>query len=156
IRFHQGTEPPVWWRDLPPPLTSTAFKVPRLRDYLRRHARAPLKAVLLAQDGFPGVGNWMADEILWRARLHPARRAGRVGEEELMRLWRAVRFVCRGALRIVAPNYADPPASWLFRHRWEAQGRCPKHRVLLERATIGGRTTAWCARCQGPRNNTGA
>src|SRR5262245_15590976 len=65
IRFHRGIEPPAWWRDLPPALTSSAFTLPRMRDYLARHARAPIKAVLLAQAGFPGVGNWMADEILW-------------------------------------------------------------------------------------------
>src|SRR5262245_19669585 len=105
IRFHRGIEPPAWWRDLPPALTSSAFTLPRMRDYLARHARAPIKAVLLAQAGFPGVGNWMADEILWRSNLHPQRLTGRVGAGELAQLWRVVRFVCRNALRIVAKDY---------------------------------------------------
>ncbi|HXJ59468.1 MAG TPA: DNA-formamidopyrimidine glycosylase family protein [Verrucomicrobiae bacterium] len=148
IRFHQGAAEPEWWRNLPPAVNSRAFTLERMANYLTRHARAPLKAVLLAQDAFPGVGNWMADEILWRARLHPAQPAGRVHRNDVPVLWRAVRSVCRDALRLLAPDYADPPASWLFRHRWEPGGRCPRHRVLLERDTVGGRTTAWCPRCQ--------
>ena len=37
---------------------------------------APVKAVLLMQERFPGIGNWMADEVLWRAAIHPRRAAG--------------------------------------------------------------------------------
>ena len=148
VRFHVGPGEPEWWRDLPPSLTSPEFTLDRLTAFLQRHARAPIKAVLLSQEGFPGVGNWMADEILWRARLHPRLRAARVGSKSRAELWRAVRLVCKGALRFVAGDYSDPPTSWLFPHRWAAGGRCPRHQVILERATIAGRTTAWCARCQ--------
>ena len=38
-----------------------------MEEFLARHPKLPMKAVLLLQPGFPGVGNWMADEILWRA-----------------------------------------------------------------------------------------
>ena len=47
-----------------------------LDAFLDRHARAPIKAVLLLQSGFIGIGNWMADEILWRAKIAPAISAG--------------------------------------------------------------------------------
>jgi formamidopyrimidine-DNA glycosylase len=43
---------------------------------LRR--RAPIKAVLLNQSVFSGVGNIYADEALFRAGIHPARRADRL------------------------------------------------------------------------------
>jgi formamidopyrimidine-DNA glycosylase len=149
VRFHQGTAPPEWWRDLPPAVTSRAFTRARLAEWLTRHARAPLKAVLLMQGGFPGIGNWMADEILWRARLSPRLPASRLNEGDVLKLWRAIRFVAAGAIRFVAPGFADPPATWLFRHRWERGGRCPRDGATLQRATVGGRTTAWCQRCQG-------
>jgi len=148
VLFHHGEAEPEWWKRLPPPLTSSAFTLERLWTFLQRHGRAPIKAVLLRQDGFPGIGNWMADEILWRAKIHPARRAARIAEREAKLLWRAIRFVCDGALRIVTKDYSDPPPSWLFRHRWEKGGQCPKDREPLERATMGGRTTAWCGKCQ--------
>src|SRR6185295_16242934 len=113
-----------------------------------RHSHAPIKAVLLLQSGFPGVGNWMADEILWRAKVHPRTPSGRIANETIAKLWRAVNFVCRGALRSIAANLADPPKQWLFHQRWDEQGHCPHHAVALRRATIGGRTTAWCPQCQ--------
>ena len=87
-------------------------------------------------------------EFLQRARLSPSRR-GVAGDARIVQLlWKQIRFVCEGALRIVSKDYSDPPKSWLFPHRWAKGGRCPRDGELLERATIGGRTTAWCARCQ--------
>lgn len=148
ILFHHGKESPEWWSRLPPALTSDAFTLERMQAFLTRRARSPLKGVLLQQEFFIGIGNWMADEILWRAKIHPRRTAGELSVSEQREIWKAIRFVCDGALRIVAKDYSDPPASWLFRHRWEKGGRCPKDGSALDRATIGGRTTAWCPRCQ--------
>jgi formamidopyrimidine-DNA glycosylase len=148
IRFHADASAPVWWSDLPVEPHSPSFTRARMAAFLQRHARAPLKAVLLSQQGFPGVGNWMADETLWRARLLPHLPAGEVKPDAMSRLYRAVRFVCAGALRVVARGFSDPPASWLFRHRWEPGGHCPRDGAPLARATIGGRTTAWCPKCQ--------
>ena len=148
VRFHHGTDAPEWWSRLPPALTSAAFTLERMQTFLQRRARSPLKGVLLRQDFFIGIGNWMADEILWRAQIHPRRPAGRLSEAEARKVWKTIRFVCKGALRIVAKDCSDPPPSWLFRHRWEKGGRCPDDGSELNRATIGGRTTAWCPKCQ--------
>lgn len=148
VRFHHGVNAPEWWSRLPPALTSAAFTLERMQAFLQRRARAPIKGVLLQQEFFIGIGNWMADEILWRANLHPRRAAGRLSEAETRAVWKTIRFVCDGALRIVAKDYSDPPPSWLFRHRWEKGGRCPVDGSELNRATIGGRTTAWCPKCQ--------
>jgi formamidopyrimidine-DNA glycosylase len=148
VLFHRGPEAPAWWTRLPAPPHHDSFTLEHLRGILRRHARSPLKAVLLRQDRFAGVGNWMADEILWRARLHPQTPPSQLEADQERRLWREIRFVCRGALRIVSGDYSDPPASWLFRHRWKSGGLCPRDGMKLKRATVGGRTTAWCPRCQ--------
>lgn len=148
VLFHHGPAVPEWWSRLPPALTSNEFTLERMTSFLQRRSRSPLKGVLLQQEFFIGIGNWMADEVLWRAKIHPRRVAGKLSVLEQGELWNAIRFVCDGALRIVAKDYSDPPASWLFRHRWEKGGRCPKDGDELDRATIGGRTTAWCPRCQ--------
>jgi formamidopyrimidine-DNA glycosylase len=150
VLFHTGPGTPDWWAQLPEPLTSRAFTVGTLRRFTQRHARAPIKAVLLRQEGFPGIGNWMADEILWRARLHPGVAAGRLKEPEAKQLWQVVRQVCRGAMKYVAKDFGDPPKGWLFNERWNGQGRCPRDGQRLIRETIGGRTTAWCPSCQRP------
>jgi formamidopyrimidine-DNA glycosylase len=119
-----------------------------MTEFVRRHGRAPIKAVLLNQKGFPGIGNWMADEILWRARVAPARLAGKLSEKQLTGLWRSARFVARESLRTIGQNNSEPAKSWLLHERWRAGGKCPRHKSPLRRATIGGRTTAWCPRCQ--------
>jgi formamidopyrimidine-DNA glycosylase len=140
---------PDWWAKLPPEVVSRAFTLKAVTEHLRRRKGSPLKAVLLQQERFPGVGNWMADEILWRCGFHPARKAGTLSEEEAETFWRETKQLCRDALRIIGTNYGRPPASWLFRHRWRRGGKCPRDGDILERATIGGRTTAWCPKCQG-------
>ncbi|MGI9113978.1 MAG: hypothetical protein ACR2FX_02905 [Chthoniobacterales bacterium] len=100
------------------------------------------------QSGFSGIGNWMADEILWRAKVLPAKRSGELTESERARLFRATRFVARESLHIVGADDSDLPRGWLMHERWRASGRCPRHGTTLRRARIGGRMTAWCPRCQ--------
>jgi formamidopyrimidine-DNA glycosylase len=100
------------------------------------------------QSGFSGIGNWMADEILWRANVHPARSARSVGQAERGALLRETKFVARRSLETLGRDYSDPPARWLIHQRWKPGGICPRHHTALRRATIGGRTTAWCPRCQ--------
>jgi formamidopyrimidine-DNA glycosylase len=151
VDFHIGTQPPAWWSRIAPPILSGKFTVAAVDAFLRRRARSPIKAVLLMQDRFPGVGNWMADEILWRAALHPARLAGTLSPTEVRRLWQECRTVCRQALDAIAGRGSKLPAdlnvgipaTWLFHHRWRPGGRCPKTGKPLAHATIGGRTTCW-------------
>ncbi|MBL9215480.1 MAG: Fpg/Nei family DNA glycosylase [Opitutaceae bacterium] len=158
VRWHQGPRPPEWWTRLPPPIRSAAFTPAAVGAFLQRRRRAPLKAVLLQQERFPGIGNWMADEVLWRAGLHPRRAAGGLTPAEVRRLHRACRTVCRQALAVIAgaggrlpPDLnAHIPRSWLFWHRWEDGGRCPRTGVPLVRETIGGRTTCWSPGRQRP------
>ena len=103
---------------------------------------APLKARLLDQGVIAGVGNLLADETLWRARLSPRRPAGGLSEDELDRLRRELRAATRSAIRRGGVHTGDLIAE---RRR---DGHCPRCGTPLARATIGGRTTFWCPRCQ--------
>ena len=143
VLFAEGKDAPKWWAKLPPELLSDAFTVKDLEIFLKRRARAPIKAVLLMQERFPGIGNWMADEILWRAAIHPAQPAGSLDAAQIKTLYREIRWVCREAMRVIGKDWSDPPDSWLFPHRWEKGGTCPRTGVKLQHATIGGRTTCW-------------
>jgi formamidopyrimidine-DNA glycosylase len=148
VRFHVGRKIPGWWASLPPAVTSRAFTVARLRGILKRRRRTSLKALLLAQEFFPGIGNWMADEILWQAHLHPALAAGELDDTATRSLWRVIRSVCRIALKTIGANGSEPPAAWLIHQRWKKTGHCPTHGIRLKHLIIGGRTTLWCPRCQ--------
>lgn len=143
VLFAESPTAPDWWTKLPPELLSSAFAAKDMEIFLKRRARAPIKAVLLMQERFPGVGNWMADEILWRAAIHPKQRAGSLDAAQRAALYREIRTVCREALRIIGRDFSDPPDSWLFNHRWEKGGACPRTGAKLQHATIGGRTTCW-------------
>lgn len=151
VLFHHGPAEPAWWTRIAPAILSPAFTVEAVATFLRRRARAPIKAVLLMQKRFPGIGNWMADEVLWRAAIHPRHPAGSLTAAETRTLWRECRNVCRLALRTIAGHggYLPPdlnahiPQSWLFWHRWQDGGRCPRTGRLLIREEIGGRTTCW-------------
>jgi formamidopyrimidine-DNA glycosylase len=143
ILFAESPDAPAWWAKLPPELLSPAFTVKDLEIFLKRRARAPIKAVLLMQERFPGIGNWMADEILWRAAIHPQQPAGSLDAAQIKALYREIRWVCREAMRIIGKDFSDPPDSWLFNHRWEKGGTCPRTGAKLQHATIGGRTTCW-------------
>ncbi len=151
VQFHVGKEAPLWWTRIAPAIGSKEFTEQAVADFLQRRGRAPIKAVMLMQERFPGVGNWMADEILWRAAIHPKRLAGSLKPAEVRTLWKETRKVAQLALDTIAGkgdhlppelNY-DIPKSWLFTHRWEDGGLDPKTKTPLHRAEIGGRTTCW-------------
>ena len=148
VRFHHGSDEPDWWRSDVPEIISPDFKLEFVSQFLHRHRNAPIKAVLLMQNGFPGIGNWMADEILWRAKILPSTHAGKLSATRRKALLGAAKFIVKKSLETLGRDYSDPPRSWLIHQRWKRGGVCPRHRTPLRRATIGGRTTAWCARCQ--------
>ncbi len=148
IGFHHGSSPPPFWSALPPQPMDAGFTLARLADIFQRHSRQPLKALLLDQRYFPGIGNWMADEVLWQTRLHPESPAGSLAPARVRDLHRALRKVCTVALRTIGVDWGDPPRSWLFRHRWEDGGLCPRCRAALKRADVRGRTACWCPACQ--------
>jgi formamidopyrimidine-DNA glycosylase len=59
---------------------------------------APIKARLLDQAVLSGVGNLLADETLWEARLSPTRPAGELSVDELDALRRTLRRATRSAI----------------------------------------------------------
>lgn len=147
VQFHVGPDAPDWWSSIAPAVTSHAFTPAVVAGFLRRRARTPVKSALLMQERFPGIGNWMADEILWRAAIHPRRPCGSLADAEIKALHREIRWVAEHALALIGASDAaeppDPPATWLFPHRWENGGVCPRTGAPLLREEIGGRTTCW-------------
>ncbi len=102
------------------------------------HGTAPVKARLLDQSTIAGVGNLLADETLWEARIDPRRPAGELSESELDGLRRALRAATRSAIRKGGVHTGDLIGE---RHRG---GHCPRCGAELARGQVGGRTTWWC------------
>ena len=75
------------------------FTVAWLRSLLRRRPRAAIKVLLLDQRAIAGIGNIYAIEALWRARIHPLRKAGSLRADEIARLHEAIRWALRKGIR---------------------------------------------------------
>jgi len=116
--------------------------LPQLRTALaigpgREGTAAPLKARLMDQERLAGVGNLLADEILWRAGLAPGRRSP-LSDDELRALHKELRATLRQLGRRGGSHMGE-----LMEQR-AADGRCPLDGSELVRETVGGRTTYWC------------
>eukprot|EP00873_Tetraselmis_striata_P011736 jgi/Tetstr1/432000/TSEL_021476.t1 len=103
----------------------------------------PIKALLLDQGALvSGIGNWIADEVLYQAKIHPESPACALGETDIGALRAAIVSVLDVAIALSGENF---PPEWLFHHRWgkgkgdaqrDAAGRTVTH------VTVGGRTSA--------------
>ncbi len=104
---------------------------------------APVKARLLDQAVLSGVGNLLADEVLWRVALAPTRPAKRLSTAELDGLRRALRAAIRSAIRLGGVHTGAVIGSR------RADATCPRCGAPMRRGTVGGRTTWWCSAEQG-------
>jgi formamidopyrimidine-DNA glycosylase len=128
----------------------------KLEPLLARR-RAPIKALLLDQRLFAGVGNIYADEALWWARIHPLRPGGELSRDDLAALLRGVRRALReGITRQGATlrDYRGPDGSTgRMQHEFRVYGRagepCTRCGTPIEKTRAGGRGTWYCPNCQG-------
>jgi len=132
-----------------PPLSRLGFDPlldpPPPAEFRRRvlARRTAIKALLLDQHFSAGVGNWIADEVLYQARIDPRRRADELSAAEIERIRRRLVAIVRRAVKVDADKKRFPP-SWLFHVRW---GKDREARTIeghrIEFIEVGGRTTAW-------------
>lgn len=118
--------------------------------------RARIKALLLDQRVFRGMGNIYTDESLWRARIHPARLGAALKQDALARLYRAVQKVLREAIRLGGSSISDyvnaegAPGEFQLRHRvYQREGKkCSRCGALIRRMMVAGRSSYFCPECQ--------
>src|SRR5947209_909053 len=104
--------------------------------------RTAIKARLLDQHAISGIGNLLADEILWQARISPLRTTSELSTDDLDRLRREVRAAVRSAIRKGGAHTGR------FNPARTREGVCPRDDHALEHGRVGGRTTYWCPVCQ--------
>jgi formamidopyrimidine-DNA glycosylase len=101
-----------------------------------------VKARLLDQSKIAGVGNLLADEALWRAKVPPAARVDSLSRQDADRLYRALTSALSSAIERGGVHTGDVIAA---RH---PGGTCPRCGAEMRRGKVGGRTTWWCSREQ--------
>lgn len=107
--------------------------------------RGQLKLTLMDQSVIAGLGNLLADEICWRARIAPTRPIPELADDELTALHAAMTRVLRTAVR---HGRVPGLSRWLTRVRDEPDPSCPRCGTRLARGRVGGRATVWCPLCQ--------
>jgi len=115
------------------------------RDDFRRligSGHTAIKARLLNQRAISGIGNLLADEILWQARISPKHSTSDLSTEDLDGLRRELRSAVRSAIRKGGAHTGR------FIEARRRDGVCPRDGHRLERDKVGGRTTYWCPVCQ--------
>ncbi len=116
--------------------------------------RTALKALLLDQAFAAGVGNWIADEVLYQARLDPRRPANTLSAVEAALLRAKLSLVVRTAVRLGSDGDRYP-RHWLFHHRWGRRAGARTARgETIDYLTVGGRTTAYVPSVQAIRKET--
>jgi len=121
-----------------------------------RGRKGRIKGLLLDQRVVAGIGNIYADEILFRARIHPLTPAAALGDAMLGTLWRSVRSVLRGAIDrkgSTIRDFTDPdgePGDFQSLHKvYGREGKaCLACGTPIRRIRVGGRSTSFCPNCQ--------
>ncbi|RFU78227.1 formamidopyrimidine-dna glycosylase [Trichoderma arundinaceum] len=127
--------------------------------YLRgkmRSRHVPIKALLLDQAMISGIGNWVADETLYQAKLHPEQYSDTFSDKEIKKLHESIRYVCQLAVDKLGDS-DEFPEHWLFNYRWGKGGKDSATKLpngeKLAFITVGGRTSCYAP---GVQKKTGA
>jgi formamidopyrimidine-DNA glycosylase len=123
---------------------------------LFRGRKTPMKSALLNQKLLRGVGNIYADESLFRAGIRPRRRASSISQEQLRKLFLAVKEVLSEAIALGGSSISDyvdaDGEEGFFQLQHRVYGRegepCLVCKTLVKRIVIGGRSSHYCPKCQ--------
>ncbi len=105
-----------------------------------------IKSVLLDQERLlSGVGNWIADEVLYQAKIHPSSICSALDEKQVQTLAATIMSVVKIAVKCTTSK-TEFPSDWLFHYRWGKAGEKhtskDAHGKSIVFETVGGRTSA--------------
>ncbi len=118
--------------------------------------KAQIKGLLLNQSVVAGVGNIYADESLFRSGIHPKAKASDLSKESLEKLFTELQAVLRQAISENGSSirdYVDAGGdAGGFQNSFKVYGKkgepCPTCGKIFEGATVAGRGTTFCSKCQ--------
>lgn len=137
---------------------------PRLdfKDFLKlvMSKKKAIKSLLLEQEFFAGVGNWVADEILFHAKIYPGEVLNSVLVDEddretiLKRLYDSLIYVTEYTVKVEA-NVRKFPKNWLMLYRWGKRRKNQPNALTndgyeVSHVTVGGRTSSFVPEIQVP------
>lgn len=107
--------------------------------------KVPVKALLLDQANISGVGNWVADEVLYQAKIHPEQYSNTFNDEQIKQLHDSLIYVCTTAVELLAESDKFPE-HWLMKYRWDKGKKGEVNKLpngeKIVHLKVGGRTSA--------------
>lgn len=118
--------------------------------------KGKIKQVLMNQNVIVGIGNIYSDEILWEAKINPFREMKELNNEELKRIYSAMKKILKRAVRLGGESISDyrrisgkegffDKERKVYRREGEKCSRCG---TIIERKKIAGRSAHFCPQCQ--------
>lgn len=135
----------------PDPVVDTDIFTEEYLEKKMRSRHVPIKALLLDQAFLSGIGNWVGDEVLYQAKLHPEQYCDDFNDAEIKELYKSIRYVCQLAVDKLGDS-DEFPDHWLFNYRWD-KGKKGKSSHLpngekLAFVQVGGRTSCYAPNVQ--------
>jgi formamidopyrimidine-DNA glycosylase len=135
------------------PLDETTFTLPAFTRILAEDGSKIVRQVLLDQTKIAGIGNGYLQDILFKASIHPKRKAASLDESERLALYRAVREVLREAVRLGGCEFAvdlyGKPGRY---HRLMSEASksqpCQRCGTLIEKISVLGGSCYICPKEQ--------
>ena len=88
-----------------------------------------------------GIGNWVADEVLYQAKLYPEVKANSLTDAQIEDLHKAIKYVPEAAVEAEADHERFPP-DWLFHVRWDGKKKNPQlNGNAVDFLKVGGRVS---------------
>lgn len=124
-------------------------------DRVRRRGKT-IYQTLMDQTVVSGIGNIYANDVLWKAKVSPFKKANRLAEKELKELHKAIKTILNKALKERGTSVADYRdiegkeggyGNWRLVYQREGEG-CKRCGIKIERKKVGGRSAHYCPKCQ--------
>jgi len=143
-------------KNLGPEPLEKDFTFEKFKEALLKKKKGKIKQVLMDQTVIAGVGNIYSDEILWQAKVHPFKDISKLSEEELEKIYQAMREILKKAIdakgesisdfrRITGEKGGFDPLRKVYRREGE---KCPRCGAIIKRIKIDGRSAHFCPKCQ--------
>ncbi|CAH9106778.1 unnamed protein product [Cuscuta europaea] len=137
------TVPPI--SDLGPDALLEPLTIEEFHQVLSKK-KIGIKALLLDQGFISGIGNWIADEVLYQARVHPMQIASSMSKESCESLLKCIKEVIEKAVEVEADS-DQFPSNWIY-HSREKKDKAFVDGKKIEFINAGGRTTAYVPELQ--------
>jgi formamidopyrimidine-DNA glycosylase len=138
------------WDEQGPEANDEELTLDEWRRRIRRHT-GELKNLLRKQEFVSGIGNAYSDEILWAARLAPARTRSSLADDEIDALYEATREVLGwaiGELRELVPPRLEVEQRKFLKVHGKGGQPCPRCGARISEISAGGFVVNWCRGCQ--------